>query len=306
MKEWGRIMKNSVVIALLFAGCIAASTKPVFGASFGPMSETRLGVSIRDTGSCTVPAASVMDENELPASISPDAMVTVNVRSIVLRHPLVGLVLLDAGMDRSFQSCRTGRFRGEKAAEFLRDFAGCQTPGSSLAECLGAEKGGIAAIAYSHLHFDHIAGTVDLPRARRHIAGKGESFATIPGVFEADYLSDVAEMETPRFDSGYVLPPFGEAADLLGDGSLLAFALEGHSPGGLVFLFWDGNEPVLYLGDALTELSDGGYVAPGRFSKDRDVAREKAIEIRTFLAAHPEVRGVASHKVLTVREPAAR
>jgi glyoxylase-like metal-dependent hydrolase (beta-lactamase superfamily II) len=131
---------------------------------------------------------------------------------------------------------------------------------------LGLSAGDIRGVIVSHYHGDHVAGLRDFPNARFLAGAQASSeqhhlashpFAAscqgkLPKLLPDDYWQRLIEIETfreqplPRY-----LRPFDSGFDLLGDGSLLAVPLPGHSAGQMgLWVANAGGRGVLLVADA--------------------------------------------------------
>lgn len=176
----------------------------------------------------------------------------------LLKHPSRGWVLFDTGYSRRFF---------DATAAFPASLYRWVTPVkfdprkalvTQLRE-LGVQTEEIAAIVLSHFHADHVAGVLDFPGVKVYCSREGwAALHARPrlAALRQGLLVDLAPMrdevcfiEDARVP-GVRTSGFAEH-DLLGDGSLIAVALPGHSPGhhGLRFIAEDDRE-VMLIGDA--------------------------------------------------------
>jgi glyoxylase-like metal-dependent hydrolase (beta-lactamase superfamily II) len=161
--------------------------------------------------------------------------------AVLILHPDAGAILYDTGYADRFEAVTTPM--PERLYRWL-------TPVTLAPEArletqlrrLGVALGDIRRVLISHLHADHIAGLRDLPRARftalgadiaavrklGRVAGVRQGFlpALLPSDFDARL--DLAE-DAPARALGTEWAPFHHGYDLIGDGSLVALALPGHS-----------------------------------------------------------------------------
>lgn len=134
----------------------------------------------------------------------------------------------------------------------------------------GLEPEDISLIIVSHYHGDHVAGLRDFPHAR-FIATAQDSHdiqqltkkpwratlqGKLPKMLPEDYFQRLDHVEQFRL---HTLPswllPFEQGFDLLGDGSVLAVPLPGHSEGQLgLFLPDASGRPIFMVADACWSL----------------------------------------------------
>ncbi|MEB4589455.1 MBL fold metallo-hydrolase [Candidatus Thiothrix sp. Deng01] len=226
----------------------------------------------------------------------------------LIRHPAHGWILYDTGYAEHFFTAT------EQLPERLyRSFLPVNLPPSErliaqLAE-LGLTAADIGTVIVSHYHGDHIAGLRDFPQARffalrkdteQFLALTGKRWratlqAYLPGLLPEDFpqrvqaADDCSPVELPLW-----LQPFANGFDLLGDGSLIAVPLPGHSHGQMgLFLPDAGGRPVFLIGDAAWSLP---FLREGRLPS-RLVAMitpDRRRYAQTFLSLH----------ALALREPA--
>lgn len=154
-------------------------------------------------------------------------------------------------------------------------------------------------ILLSHLHADHVSALKDYPGARiyadgaglDHFLGKGWLGRTHKGCFR-ELLPDDLQQRVIRFETlAQVEAPMGlgMAADIFGDGSVLAIPLPGHMRGHTGFLFANPVTPILYAADAdwlsraILEDRSPGYPARAILD-DAAAAAQTAIRIRNFVS----------------------
>lgn len=163
--------------------------------------------------------------------------------AMLLIHPEEGPILFDTGYDPAFLQA-TARFpeRLYRLATPVDIPAGADA--ASQCRALGHDPAELRHVILSHFHGDHVAGLHAFPNATIHCARAGLSDARRHGrlggtrrgllaaLLPADTEQRCAHFEDARQVS---LPgefqPFTSAADILGDGSLLAVELPGHCPG---------------------------------------------------------------------------
>lgn len=165
-------------------------------------------------------------------------------------------------------------------------------------QALPAAEPNPACILLSHLHADHVSALRDYPgaclfadgEAIDHFLDQGWLGRTHKGCFK-ELLPDDLRARAVRFET---LPKIeaphglGLAADIFGDGSVLAVPLPGHMRGHTGFLFRNPVAPLLYAADAdwlsraILEDRSPGY--PARLILDDPAAAvQTALRIRNFV-----------------------
>jgi glyoxylase-like metal-dependent hydrolase (beta-lactamase superfamily II) len=177
----------------------------------------------------------------------------------LILHPQAGPILYDTGYAERFETA-TSPFP-ERCYRWLTPVT---LPANRhlLAQLkgYGLDARDIGLVLISHLHADHIAGLRDLPRARfvafradidaarrlGRVAGVRKGFlpALLPADFgeRLDYADDFASRALAR-----TWAPFTDGFDLIGDGSVMAIPLPGHSAAqmGLAVRMRDGRSCLL-------------------------------------------------------------
>lgn len=133
-----------------------------------------------------------------------------------------------------------------------------QRPVVGMAEALARQKLSVSDIDFTlatHLHWDHVAGLLDLPAAvELRVRGMEYRWAT------GDSRSPYGVVRAPLHDrtvteldlDGPPVLTFTASHDLFGDGSVVLVDLAGHTPGSIgVLLAVDDGSRVLLAGDAV-------------------------------------------------------
>lgn len=222
-----------------------------------------------------------------------------------VRHKEFGDYLIDAGMDASYHKKPYGRYRGI----LVRIFMGknIQKKGRDIYSRIKEKQITLKGIFFTHLHFDHIAGAIDLPKDMpvQYAAGKGEKYFTVNKKFlfrSPDFLGAVETLYEIDFsDNNAVdMPVIGKSVDIFGDGSLWAISTPGHTPGHMTFLVNGKSDknPVLLTGDAclLKQGFDGG-IGPGKYSSDIEGAQKSLDKLIAFAQKYPQVKVVCGHQL---------
>ena len=177
---------------------------------------------------------------------------------------------------------------------------GSQVPNTHIAAILDQEGIRLEGVFLTHLHQDHTAGIVDLPKDIPYVAGKNERYVNFRFFMQSDHLAGIDELQEIDFAEGIDLPPLGKAMDLFGDGSLWAISSSGHSAGHVIFLINGIDEQVLFTGDACNDhyqFETG--IGPGYYSSDLEGGQEVLERIILFKELYPEVKLVYGHDLIT-------
>jgi glyoxylase-like metal-dependent hydrolase (beta-lactamase superfamily II) len=161
----------------------------------------------------------------------------------VIEHPREGVILFDTGYSERFY---------EQTKYFPNRIYSLVTPVTISPEhtavaqlkALGIGVRDVRHVILSHFHADHIGGVADFPHAQYIFRGEGyEAVRELAGwgALRAGYLSgllpqDFASRSRALTDADFKLGQYGFhdfdlAADLFGDGQILAVDLPGHATG---------------------------------------------------------------------------
>jgi N-acyl homoserine lactone hydrolase len=212
----------------------------------------------------------------------------------ILKHPVFGNFLIDAGLDSSYQTSPMGRTKGFLAKKIMP--MGRQSREQNAASYLRRKNISISGIFLSHLHMDHMAGIADYPKGTPIIIAKGEKPATVfPFVYD-DYLIGVGEMQEIDMTRGQRISPFEKCVDLFGDGSFWAISTPGHTKNHISFFINAKNNPTLIAADAChLRLCVERKTGPGAFSYNVRMAQDSLLKVIEFSENHPNVRILFGH-----------
>jgi glyoxylase-like metal-dependent hydrolase (beta-lactamase superfamily II) len=216
----------------------------------------------------------------------------------LIQHQALGAYLIDAGLDASYAHKPYGSMKGILVKPFLG--RGTQEPNTHIAAILKRENIDVQGVWLTHLHFDHTAGILDLPKDIPYVVNKDEPYRNFRYFMHNEHLAGIDELYGIDFSAGIDLPPLGKGVDVFGDGSLWAISSSGHSRG-LVSYFINGAEgQVFFAGDACnTQYQFDTAIGPGSYSSDLEQAQESLERIIAFKQQYPKVRLVYGHDLKT-------
>jgi N-acyl homoserine lactone hydrolase len=250
------------------------------------------------TGINRTTRAGIMNLAHEKAQGIEDKEIDIPVNVGIVQHQKNGAYLIDAGLDRSYVHNPYGTNKGLMVKSYLAK--GRQEPGADIASIVEQESIPLQGVFLTHLHMDHTAGIVDLPKDIPYVAGENEPYSGFRLIMHSGHLAGMEALYEIDFDEGIDLPPLGRAVDLFGDGSLWAISSKGHSPGHVIFFVNGIDEQVLYTGDACNDqyqFETG--IGPGTYSSDLEGGQEVLDRIILFKERYPQVRLVYGHDLKT-------
>ncbi len=209
-------------------------------------------------------------EADLSIITGDEGTATLPIPSWLIEHPK-GSVLFDTGLHPSLQtsSDRIGR----SAKFFTPDFP----PGEELTARLlaaGVRPSDIDYIVFSHLHFDHVGGTEEIPDARIIVqaaewkAGHDQALIDRGTYFPIDY------------DHGHDVEAIDGVHDLFGDGLVVCVPTPGHTPGHQALRIELDSGPIVLTGDCIYFEQMLDEMRVPRFGFDTDLQRRSMNELK--------------------------
>ena len=210
----------------------------------------------------------------------------------VLTHPEHGVFVVDTGMPAADSPARG------LVARFIRDIEVVEP----LADIVDRQPLPLAGVLLTHGHIDHVLGLPDVPDGVPIYAGPGEHVAhrftdrfALGTLRRA--LGDRA-LDTWRFEEAGALGPIDAAIDVLGDGSLWALHVPGHTLGSTAYLAFTAQGPKLFTGDCShTRWGWDHGVTPGTYTVDHDTNQVSLDALKALVAEHPEVEVFVGHEL---------
>jgi glyoxylase-like metal-dependent hydrolase (beta-lactamase superfamily II) len=246
------------------------------------------------TGINQTTLAGIMNLEHEKAQNIEDEVIEIPVNVFLVQHQEHGAYLIDAGLDASYVDNPHGTIRGIMVESYLAK--GSQEPNTHIAAILVKENIQLQGVWLTHLHMDHTAGIVDLPKDIPYVVGKNERYVNFRFFMQTDHLAGIDALYEIDFAEGIDLTPLGKGVDVFGDGSLWAISSNGHSAGHVIFLINGIDEQVLVTGDACnTQYQFDIGIGPGTYSSDLDGGQEVLEQIITFKELYPEVTLVFGH-----------
>jgi glyoxylase-like metal-dependent hydrolase (beta-lactamase superfamily II) len=225
--------------------------------------------------------------------------------AFVIKHPTSGLVVFDTGVSE----------RGRTEPEHYVGWLGARLDmldipeGSGLAvqmRASGLDPADVTRVVVSHVHFDHTGGIPDFPNATV-VVGKAEKDWVVAGVRKTDFvdLEPLRGMERWQAIDYSTEKPMGTllaAHDLLGDGSLFAVDLSGHTPGSTGLLVRTSEAPILLTGDAAWTKKSWLWPARPISAWNMSLWWEQAWRIKRFALMEPRLVVIPGHDDVAVAD----
>jgi glyoxylase-like metal-dependent hydrolase (beta-lactamase superfamily II) len=215
-----------------------------------------------------------LEIGRLEASLSiitgEDTTATLPIPSWLVEHP-DGLLLFDTGLHPDL---RHGTERIGRAARF---FAPDFPAGEELAARLvaaGVRPSDITHIVFSHLHFDHVGGTAEIPDARIIVQADEWTAGNDPRLIEKGaYMPD-------DYVLGHDVQTITGLYDVFGDGSVICVPTPGHTIGHQSLRVELESGPVVLTGDCIYFDRMLTEMRVPTFGYDTDQQRDSMLELR--------------------------
>lgn len=302
----------AICVALsTLSGCVA-SGHPVVPATLGSQSSAaRLDAVVATPGPVEVetiaaaewhvPRAGLinLDHPRARAAGLVDGNEPVTIYFHALRHPTRGLFIVDSGVERALQSDpEHSAVRGIVRSAADVDSIKVKV---DLASWLARQPVPLSGVFLTHLHLDHVLGLPDVPRGTPIYVGRGEARAgNVLNVFTRPTTDRALFGHAAVQEWQFEPDPSGRFAgvlDVLGDASIFAVHVPGHTPGSTAFVVRTPRGPVLLTGDAChTEFGWEHGVEPGTFSSDQPESRKSLASLELFARRHPELEVRLGHQ----------
>jgi len=190
-----------------------------------------------------------------------------------LKHPDLGLYMIDSGVAHSFRSSETAPV-GTMVRSAMR--LNALDVKVDTQAWLASQDSPLQGVFMTHLHVDHIMGLHDVPKDVPLYTGPAEAAGKrFVYLFSQGTADDMLEgfsplQELPFRDNGPVTDTSPlSILDVFGDRSVFAIHVPGHTQGSLAFLVRTPDGPALVAGDAChTSWGWKNGVEPGEFNQD--------------------------------------
>lgn len=195
-----------------------------------------LKINFLDAGYCTHPECITLRGASLRPKVYPSMFVHI-------KHPKFGHILYDTGYSKKFKE-ETSAFPNKLYALVTPVFYTDEDCAKSKLRAKGVNPEDVSYIIISHFHADHIGGISDFPNAKyiylkddydkvKNLRGFSALLnGFLPGLLPKDFEDrSIAVDDKYRFKNynSKIESHFDYSYDILGDGSLVAVDLPGHT-----------------------------------------------------------------------------
>lgn len=217
----------------------------------------------------------------------------------VLRHPQYGVYLVDTGVSQKLLD-DPGTFGVHSVMRRFFPLDRMRIRRSTQ-EIVSHLPGKLRGVLLTHLHVDHISGMPDIASDVPLYVGKGEATTRafknmfVQGPTDG-LLAGKAAFREWTF-AGAEEEPLASVIDVLGDSTLYAFNIPGHTPGSVGYLARTPTGPVLFAGDTCPTLWGWQHgVEPGSFTDDGPLNRRSLLALKSLAERHPGLRVRLGHQ----------
>lgn len=215
-----------------------------------------------------------LEIGRLEASLSiitgGDDTATLPIPSWLVEHP-DGLLLFDTGLHPDLQTS-TDRI-GRSARFFTPDFPAGEELAARL-DAQGIRPSDITHIVFSHLHFDHVGGTAEIPDARIIVQADEWAAGTDPRLIEKGaYMPD-------DYVLGHDVQTVTGLHDVFGDGKVICVPTPGHTIGHQSLRVNLDSGPVVLTGDCIYFDEMLTEMRVPNFGYDTDQQRVSMLELQ--------------------------
>ena len=236
--------------------------------------------------------------------------VTLPIVAFLVEHPTAGPIVIDTGLSPTFvEDAKRDIGRLMAAVGVAKTFKtdASQTVPEQL-RARGVDPADVRLVVLTHLHFDHASGISQFPGATFAVSGREWEAANGRLAFLRGYASGhfdrPFDFRTLDFDGPAAAPhsTFGQAIDLLGDGSLRAVYTPGHTHGHMSIVLRTAEREVLVVGDAAYTRRTIATGHLPQLMEDGRLFRRSLGEIQRYAKANPDALVIPGHDMEAWRE----
>ena len=247
------------------------------------------------TGKLDVQYSGLINLKHKKAAQIKDRNLQIPVFAWLVRHKKFGDYLVDTGLDASYHTKPYGSMKGLLVPMFLGKAT--QEKGNDIASVLRNRNINLKGVFLTHLHFDHMAGIIDLPRNIQYVIGKGEILQNRTYLFYGDHFKNIDKVYEIDFTNTPKMSPLSHSVDIFGDGSLWAISAPGHTNAFTAYLVNSKDGPVLILSDSCSmKISLEKGIGPGTFSSDIEHGQKMLDAFIAFKRQFPKLKIKLGHE----------
>ncbi len=251
------------------------------------------GISVAQPG-----ARPFINRESFPPDYDIDCEMEAPVNAFAVRHPGIGDILIDSGLNKSFSDSEYGDLSFIMRQYQKRNCYVYSVDNDSSIEAYLDRLGLEPRFAFlTHMHPDHTSGLNALPEDTVLVFGKKENTFYYK-MINGQYMKHFSDIRTLDFKNGFPMPPFSSVLDVFGDSSIFAISSPGHTLGHISYLVNRKGSPLLIAGDLSINnehLRTGIEISVDSGKAGRRQLHKSLRELAEFICLYPEVEILYSH-----------
>lgn len=208
-----------------------------------------------------------LDDKKAKQAQLKDLKEPIQIYFYLIEHPKKGLFLIDTGVEHGLKDAGHQDHVGFVVKLGMNlDLLKVRV---STKEWLKRYNKPVAGVFLTHLHIDHILGLPDLPKNISIYVGPGEVSGSTSLWNSVVHMTTNALLKDHQALQELAILPY-QGLDFFNDGSLIIYAIPGHTQGSLAFLVNATDGKHLVTGDTChTAWGWEHAVSPGYFTEDK-------------------------------------
>lgn len=229
-----------------------------------------------------------------------DGIEPIGIYLFLIEHPTKGSFIIDTGISEIFRTPEKIPVSWLVNSALNLDKLKIHY---TTKDYLDKNKINLSGAFLTHIHLDHIMGSLDISKEIPFYVGPNETKTKSFQNFFINSSNDrllgedkkLIELEFDSFDKEADFP----AIDFFGDKSLIIFHSKGHTAGSLVFLVNSNTGPNLILGDTChTKFGWENNVPPGKFTEDIQENKKALNHFKILSTKIPNLKVHPGHQEL--------